>query len=120
VEPQPQDSFTAIDQVEVEDPRPSEQKEGSVTVVDLTRAEAIEDSTRTTKRDEDWEVAAFECEEEGEITAGKTGKPPKKSLAKEEKYKPFRSKYSYSPKKTNPKQPTRTSTRLYKWHKWRT
>jgi hypothetical protein len=40
-------------------------KKASVTVVDLTRAGAIEDPTRpTTPIDEDWEVAAFKGEEE--------------------------------------------------------
>jgi hypothetical protein len=52
MEPQPQDSSIATSQVEMEDPNPSEEKEASVTVVDLTNAEAIEDPTRSTTASE--------------------------------------------------------------------
>jgi hypothetical protein len=53
-------------------------------------------------------VATFEGEE-GAVAAAKedASRQPKKSFAKEEKFKPFRPGYSHSPKKTNPKQPTR-------------
>jgi hypothetical protein len=37
----------ATSQVEMEDPNPSEEKEAPVTVVDLTKEEAIEDPTQS-------------------------------------------------------------------------
>jgi hypothetical protein len=112
MEPQPIDSSIPTSQVETEDPNPSEEKE-AVTVVDLTKEEAVENPTRSyTPIEEDWEVATFEGEE-GAVAAAKEdgSRQPKKIFAKDEKFKPFRPGYSHSPKKTNPK-PTNPTSRL--------
>jgi hypothetical protein len=107
MEPQPIDSSITTSQVEIEDPNPTEEKEAPVTVVDFTNEDAIEDPTQsTTPIEEDWEVATFEGEE-GVVTAEKedesNDRQPKKNLVKEEKFKPFCTGYSHSPKKTDPK-----------------